>query len=161
MDDMGFDAVQRQIRDAEARGEFDNLPGAGKPLKLGGTQDPDWWIKGLAEREQLDLSAAMPSAAQLRKEAESYPESLADVRREATVREILEDFNQRVKQDRLRPVLGSDIQIIAPTVEVDAMVEQWAALRRQRAAGRRTTAEQPSPGSTPRTPRRWWRRSPK
>ena len=36
------------IREVQGeRGEFDNLPGAGKPLPgLDGTDDPDWWVKG-------------------------------------------------------------------------------------------------------------------
>ncbi|MGH3358499.1 MAG: DUF1992 domain-containing protein, partial [Nocardioidaceae bacterium] len=115
MSDPGPDAVEQQIREAQARGAFDNLPGAGKPLRLGDPHDPDWWVKRLIEREQLDLSGALPSAAQLRKEAESYPASLVDVVREEAVREILEDFNRRVRQDRLRPNVDAGPQIIAPT----------------------------------------------
>ena len=34
--------IDRLIREATERGEFDNLPGAGKPLNLGGADDPDW-----------------------------------------------------------------------------------------------------------------------
>jgi hypothetical protein len=38
--------IERQIREAQERGEFDNLPGAGKPLPDRGTAyDEDWWIK--------------------------------------------------------------------------------------------------------------------
>jgi DnaJ family protein C protein 28 len=32
-----FDFIDEQIRDAQERGEFDNLPGSGKPLNLGET----------------------------------------------------------------------------------------------------------------------------
>ena len=41
--------VERAIREAQERGEFDNLPGAGKPLRNLGSpdvEDPDWWVKG-------------------------------------------------------------------------------------------------------------------
>src|ERR1051325_4406897 len=34
-------AVEKQIREAEERGEFDNLPGKGKPLPLG-HWDAEW-----------------------------------------------------------------------------------------------------------------------
>ena len=46
--------VDLQIKQAMERGEFDNLPGAGKPIKNLGTQhDPDWWIKQLIGREKI------------------------------------------------------------------------------------------------------------
>ena len=96
--------VEKAIREAQERGEFDNLPGAGKPLKdLGDTDDPMWWLRKYVEREQLDMTGALPPALQLRKEAASYPESLADLRTEAAVRHVLEDFNARVRRERLRP----------------------------------------------------------
>jgi DnaJ homologue, subfamily C, member 28, conserved domain len=41
--------VERQIRDAQERGEFENLPGAGKPLPgLTGHYDDQWWVKQVA-----------------------------------------------------------------------------------------------------------------
>jgi hypothetical protein len=37
-----------------AAGEFDHLPGAGKPIPdLGGEDDPAWWAKKWVERERL------------------------------------------------------------------------------------------------------------
>ena len=82
--------VDLQVQQAMARGEFDDLPGAGKPLKdLGDPDDPMWWLRRYAEREHLDMSGALPPALQLRKEAASYPESLADLRTEAAVRHVL------------------------------------------------------------------------
>ena len=123
--------VERAIREAQERGDFDNLPGAGKPLRnLGNpeTEDPNWWVKGLLERENLDLTAAMPPALALRKEAETYPQSLLDLRTEESVRAVLEDYNRRVRQDRLRPALGPLPPLIARTVDVDDLV-QWRELR--------------------------------
>ncbi|HRW17392.1 MAG TPA: DUF1992 domain-containing protein [Dermatophilaceae bacterium] len=124
--------VDRQIREAAERGEFDNLPGAGKPLDLGGPdapEDPDWWVKAKLRREGLDPSSALPTALQLRKEAEGFPEVLRDVRSEAAVRELLEDYNRRVRLDRLRPAVGHLPPMLARTVDVDAMVEAWKDLR--------------------------------
>ena len=66
--------VDRQIREAQERGEFDNLPGAGKPLgDLGDPNDSEWWVRRYIEREKLDVSGALPSPLVLRKEAASFP----------------------------------------------------------------------------------------
>ena len=92
--------IEKQIREATERGEFDDLPGAGKPLRGVDNPDPDWWVKGMLEREGLDASDAMPPVLQLRKEAAGYPESLADERSEANVRELLRDYNARVLDER-------------------------------------------------------------
>ncbi len=41
-----YDYIDEQIREAQKRGEFDNLPGTGKPLKL--DQNPDSGDKAMA-----------------------------------------------------------------------------------------------------------------
>ncbi|KRB48372.1 MULTISPECIES: DUF1992 domain-containing protein [unclassified Terrabacter] len=153
-------AVDKQIREAQERGDFDNLPGAGKPLDLSDSGDPDWWVKRFAAREQLDLAGALPGALGLRKEAAGYPESLVDVRTEAQVREIIEGYNKRVLADRLRPAVGNLPPLIAKTLDVDEMVQRWRPLRealeeqqraaRDEAAAARAAAQQPRPS--------WWRR---
>jgi hypothetical protein len=43
------DPVEKQIRDAIERGEFDNLPGAGRPLPTS-DQGPGWWLRRQLER---------------------------------------------------------------------------------------------------------------
>jgi hypothetical protein len=129
--------VDRAIREAQERGEFDNLPGAGKPLRgLGNpeVEDPDWWIRGLVRREQLDLTGAMSPAVALRKEADTFPESLLDLRSEDSVRAVLEDFNRRVRTDRLRPAVGPLPPLIARTVDVEDLVRRWRELRDARKA---------------------------
>ena len=147
--------VERAIREAQERGEFDDLPGAGKPLDLGDTSDPMWWVRRLAEREQLDFTGALPPAVALRKEAQTFPESLVELRTEESVRAVLEDFNRRVRRDRLRPPDPRMPQLLAPTVDVDDLVARWRTLR--------AALEPPRPEQAPsdgeRSPRRrWWRR---
>ena len=53
----GWESVAEQrIQDAMARGEFDHLPGTGKPIEgLDAPHDDNWWIKQLAEREGLTI----------------------------------------------------------------------------------------------------------
>ncbi len=146
--------VEKAIREARERGEFDDLPGSGKPLgDLGSPDDPTWWVRRLAEREHLDLTAALPPAVALRKEAAAYPESLADLRSETAVREVLEDFNRRVRRDRLRPAVGPLPPVLAPTVDVEEMLCRWRAVRA-------AAPPAPLPPPAPPTARRpWWGRS--
>ena len=144
--------VERAIREAQERGEFDNLPGAGKPLRnLGNAEvdDPDWWVKGLVQREQLDLTGAMPPAIALRKEAAGFPESLLDLRTEESVRVVLEDYNRRVKLDRLRPAVGNLPPLLARTVDVDEVTAQWRDLRAQSSQSAAAARAQALPVTAP------------
>lgn len=129
---MEWSMADRQIREAMERGDFDNLPGAGKPLDLRGSSDPNWWIKRKIESENLEdiVEAGAPGVLALRREAGKFPESLAEERNEDTVRARLEDYNARVRRDRLHPELTLPVPVVAPIINVDEMVEQWRALRR-------------------------------
>ena len=46
--------VERRIREAIEQGEFDDLPGAGKPLPdAGKPYDELWWVKAWLKRNDL------------------------------------------------------------------------------------------------------------
>ena len=46
------DHVDRLIREAIERGEFDDLPGKGKPVPGAGTKDDEfWWLRDWVKRE--------------------------------------------------------------------------------------------------------------
>src|SRR6476469_5783462 len=90
--------VDQQIRIAMERGDFDDLPGTGKPIEdLGVEHDPDWWVKKLVERENIAL---LPPAIALRKEDAELEEHLDAITVEREVRRELEDFNRRVVETR-------------------------------------------------------------
>src|SRR5260370_31032308 len=87
--------IDQQIRAAEARGEFDDLPGAGKPLTgLDKPYSADWWLKDLVKREKLGRNVLPPSLA-LRKEAQELLAGQLDSRSDSTVRATVADYNQR------------------------------------------------------------------
>ena len=151
-------SVEDQIRAAQERGAFDNLPGAGKPLDLGDVNDPNWFVKSLVKREKIDPSELAHPTILLRREAEGFPASLADIRTEADVRAVLEDFNERVKAEWRRPAVGPSLPVIARTVPVERMVERWRELRERQAEEARQAAAElaRAPAEDGRT-RRWWR----
>jgi hypothetical protein len=143
--------VENAIQQAIRRGDFDNLPGAGKPLPgLSGHHDPDWWIKRKIESEKL--TGLGPAALRLRVESAELAETLDALTREEDVREAVEDFNRRVIEAR-RQLLGGP-PVVTPTRDVDDEVREWRARRAQRQAD---AAAQDAPA---RPRRRWWRRHP-
>ncbi|WP_394249597.1 DnaJ family domain-containing protein [Arthrobacter pityocampae] len=134
---------------AVARGDFDNLTLAGKPIPgLGEAHDPDWWVKGLIQRE--NITGLGPRAILLRTEDAELDARLDRQYSERQVREVLEDFNYRVIDAR-RQLLGGP-PVITKLRDVDAEVERW---RDRRAAARRA-AEAAAPPEPPR--RSIWRR---
>jgi hypothetical protein len=141
--------VDQQVRIAMERGDFDDLPGAGKPIEdLGPQHDPDWWLKKLVERERLSV---LPPSLALRKEDAELDDRLDTLAAEREVVAAVEDFNARVIAARYR--LPEGPPLITMPRDVEATVAAWRARREERAAARRTTAPaQPAPR------RRWWRR---
>lgn len=113
--------IDRQVREAIERGEFDDLPGLGKPLRRFDRDGDDWWIRGKLEAE--GLKPPLPSSLQLRREREEIQATLADVTDEEHVREIVADFNARVRESIVR---GSDGPFVyVRTLNVDEVVAQW------------------------------------
>ncbi|MFE5409370.1 DUF1992 domain-containing protein [Microbacterium sp. NPDC056569] len=142
--------VETAIQQAIRRGEFDDLPGAGKPIPgLGETHDPDWWIRRKIETEQL--TGLGPPALMLRVESAELEAKLDDLSREAEVREALEDFNRRVIEAR-RQLLGGP-PVVTPTRDVEAEVAGWNERRDARTAALGDGSDETA---QPRRP--WWRR---
>jgi hypothetical protein len=146
--------VETAIQQAIRRGDFDDLPGAGRPLPdLGGTHDPDWWIRRKIEREKL--RGLGPPAIMLRVEYAELDDRLDELAREAEVRETLEDFNRRVIEAR-RQLLGGP-PVVTPTRDVEAEVAAWRRRREERAADearQRAAAETQRPRRRRRSRRR-------
>jgi len=113
--------VDRQIREARERGEFDNLPGAGKPIPGLKRSDDNWWVKALLERE--NLKPLLPTTLSLRKEADEVVETVDGERREEAVREIVADLNERILDSRRRRADGPPIWV--RTVDVERVVREW------------------------------------
>ncbi|NQX10187.1 DUF1992 domain-containing protein [Microbacteriaceae bacterium VKM Ac-2855] len=121
--------VEIAIQQAMRRGDFDDLPGAGKPLAdLGSTYDPDWWIRRKIEREQL--TGLGPPALTLRTENAALDERLDATHSESRVREILDDFNRRIVEAR-RQLQGGP-PVVTPLRDVEDEVAAWRHRRDER-----------------------------
>lgn len=146
--------IETTIQQAIRRGDFDNLPGAGKPLEnLGTHHDPDWWMRQKIEAE--NLTGLGPPALSLRVENLELDALLDLESSEARVREILDDFNQRVINAR-RQLQGGP-PVVTPTRDIEFEVRAWKERRLARAATAQQkdeTAETPAPGRR----RGWFRR---
>ena len=120
---MRFESwAERQVREAIERGEFDDLPGAGRPLPgLNGRDEEDWWVKGFLEREKISMP--LPTSLALRKEIAELPKTLAGVRDEVEVRRIVKDLNERIRDSHRRKVDGPAM-VLRP-VDVEATVAEW------------------------------------
>jgi DnaJ homologue, subfamily C, member 28, conserved domain len=155
---IGFETwIDKQIREAMDRGEFDNLPGTGKPIPGQGRLDDElWWVKDYIRREGLSTEALLPTPLRLRREIERLPETVDGLRSEQAVRDAVTKLNLRI-MDWLRAPSGPQVHL-AP-VNADDVVEQW---RVRRMTAQPTTAavsnDQVSTGGAAPRRARWWRR---
>lgn len=115
--------IDKQIREATERGEFDDLPGAGKPIPgAGQPYDELWWVKGLMRREKLSGEGALPVSLRLRKEIEDLPDRVRALRSERAVRDVVAKLNGRIAE-WLRNPTGPYARI--SLVDVETVVEEW------------------------------------
>ena len=119
--------VDLQVQKAIERGDFDDLPGTGKPLPPL-DDDPNWWLKKLIERERI--TGVLPEALQMRKDDAELDSLLDRQGSEAQVRDLLEGFNRRVVNAR-RQLQGGP-PVITPTRDVEAEVAAWRDRRARR-----------------------------
>ena len=122
-------SVERQIREAQERGEFDDLPGAGKPLPdVDRPYDELWWVRRKMRSEGLSY---LPPPLQLRKDREQALARIARARSEAAVRKIVQETNEHIRLVNRTGLEGPPSQV-APLDE-DEVVSRWRARRADRA----------------------------
>ena len=116
-------SVDRQLREAQERGEFDNLEGLGKPLPDAGREyDEDWWVKDWLRREGGG-SGVLPPTLALRREAEDLPQIVDRLRYEAAVRDRVAAVNDRIRRARLGQLDGPAV-LLTP-FDADEVVRGW------------------------------------
>ena len=143
---MGFRSwIDQQIADAEKRGVFDNLPGAGKPLPRLRPGDGDYgqaWIRDYARREGVAAEEFLPTPLRLRREIERLKEAVPRMRSEEEVLQAVSELNRRTLEWRKIPI---GPPIFVPLLKKEEMVSRW----RTAQAARTPSPEAPSVSSSP------------
>ena len=114
-----FEALVGEARD---RGDFDRLPGKGKPLRVSSRP----WVDEWAERE--GVKEALPAALELQKEARARLGAILQLETEAQVRAAVKALNQRIGKANATMTHGPPSRV-AP-LDVDDVVQRWRLTRR-------------------------------
>src|SRR5262245_23162766 len=113
--------VEKQIREAQQQGDFDDLLGKGKPISdLGRNYDPNWWVKQLVQRERLSLSS--PSL-EIRAKVERELEKIWLCALEEDVRSRIEALNAEIAKVNRTSISGPPTSVAV--IDVEAAVCEW------------------------------------
>jgi hypothetical protein len=113
--------VERQIREAREAGEFDGLPGFGKPIpELDEPDDELWWVKNLLKRERLSV---LPPSLEILRVVERGLEEIGSLRREDEVRNAVAALNEKIRQANFAITWGPP-STLSP-LDADEIVAQW------------------------------------
>ncbi|MBB5625218.1 J-domain-containing protein [Sphaerisporangium krabiense] len=119
---VGFESwIDRQITEAMERGEFDDLPGAGKPIPdIDKPYDELWWVKQKLRREGASM---LPPTLVLRKEAEDALAAAARADSEAEARRIVEAVNEKIRKAIRTGLPGPPLNLMP--FDVDRVAREW------------------------------------
>jgi hypothetical protein len=148
--------IDRQIDEARANGEFDDLPGHGKPLAgVDRPRDELWWVRDKLRREGVEY---LPPALAIRKQAAEAREQALAARSEADARRILEHINAAIRHLNRSNVDGPPTTLTA--FDVDEVLDERRRRHAEHAEQVDERAAPPAPPPEPvpgRPPRRRWR----
>jgi hypothetical protein len=113
--------VDRQIREAQDRGEFDELPGNGQPIPdLDKPYDENWWIRGKLRSEGLSY---LPPSLALKKEAEDAHTAALIADSEADARKIIEHINTKIRTANRTHIAGPSVMLVP--YDIERVASDW------------------------------------
>jgi hypothetical protein len=118
--------IDRQIREGMERGDFDGLPGHGKPIAdVDRPHDELWWVRNKLQREGVSY---LPPTLALRKDVEDAQAAIASASSEAEVRALVTDINERIRSVNRHATSGPPSTLVP--LDVERAVEQWRSAQR-------------------------------
>lgn len=118
--------ADRRIREAQESGEFENLPGFGRPIPgLDRPLDDNWWIRDKLKREELSV---LPPILEVRLKIEKTLAELPEMTTEQAVRRRLEDLNAEIRSAHYSHIPGPAAG--ATPVDVERLIEDWRRKRK-------------------------------
>ena len=117
--------VERQIREVQEEGAFENLPGFGKPMpELDEPEDELWWVKNLRQREKLSI---LPPSIEILRTVEVGLAAIRELRHEDQVRRAVAKLNEQIHKANFAITWGPP-STIGP-IDAEEVVAQWRADR--------------------------------
>mgnify|MGYP001220555839 CR=1 FL=1 len=114
--------AESKIQSAQDEGEFQQLPGFGKPLA-----DIDnavaaemGWMKDKLKRENI---SALPPALQLKKTVATRLLEILELKQEAEVRDAIENLNQQIAKENMNILWGPPST--TTEVDVETVLRRW------------------------------------
>ncbi|MCA9076056.1 MAG: DUF1992 domain-containing protein [Planctomycetaceae bacterium] len=117
--------ADQRIREAQAEGQFENLPGFGQPIPgIDEPLDENWWIKNKLRNEGLTV---IPPVLEARRDIERTRSEIVDIANELLVRRRLQELNDRIEKAIHSPIAGPPGGVMLLDVEQELIA--WRAAR--------------------------------
>src|SRR5262245_19775620 len=113
--------AEERIKNAQAEGQFDNLPGFGQPIPgIDEPHDELWWGKDKLKREK---PSSLPPALHLRLDVEKTLRHIASVKTESEVRQAVLALNERICNGSLGVAWGPPVDVVP--LDLEQVVREW------------------------------------
>jgi hypothetical protein len=123
--------IDRLIRQAQERGEFDRNSLHGKPIpSLGQRRPDDWFAQQLMAREGVEQ---LPKTIRVRKNLDLALEAIAAAEGEDEVRRIVAEINEQILDVNRKAASGPPSNMMP--LDPDRVLTTWSAGRAARDAG--------------------------
>ena len=117
--------AERKIREVQDEGQFESLPGFGRPISdIDQPLSDDWWLKQKLKKEMLSV---LPPILEARLDIEKTLASLCEISSEALVRRKLEQLNERIRKAIYSPHEGPSGGVFP--IDVEATIAEWGNTR--------------------------------